>query len=132
MRPRSKIAQDRMTNKILIADDNSIIRKTLCRILKAQQDCDLCAEAENGEQAIALAIKHRPDLVILDLAMPVMNGINAAREIRQALPGVRIILFTEYPAIATGPAYLDLPVDRVVSKNDGFSLLGHIRSMISA
>ena len=121
-----------MTKKILIADDNSIIRKTLCRILKVQHDCDLCAEAENGEQAIALAIKHRPDLVILDLAMPVMNGINAAREIRQALPGVRIILFTEYPDIATGPAYLNLPVDRVVSKNDGFSLLGHIRSMISA
>ena len=56
-----------MAKKILVADDNPIITKTLCRILEAQEDYDLCAEAENGEEAIALSIKHHPDLIVLDL-----------------------------------------------------------------
>ncbi|HXM10810.1 MAG TPA: response regulator transcription factor [Terriglobales bacterium] len=121
-----------MAKKIIVADDNAIIRKMLCRMFEAQPDYDLCAEAENGQQAIALAIEHRPDLLILDLEMPVMNGIDAAREIKQAVPGVTIIPFTQYADIATGPAFRNLPVDRVVSKNDGISLIGHIRSLIPA
>jgi DNA-binding NarL/FixJ family response regulator len=104
----------------------------LCLMFEAQKDYELCAQAENGQEAIALAMEHRPDLIILDLEMPEMNGIDAAREIKQALPGVPIILFTQYAGIAKGPAFMSLPVDRVVSKNDGMSLIGHIRSLISA
>lgn len=118
--------------KILVADDNPIIRKTLRRVLEAQEDYDLCAEAENGEEAIALSIQHRPDLIILDLEMPVTNGIAAARAIKKALPGVLIILFTQYGDIVKGPAFANLPVDRVVSKSEGGSLFGHIRSLISS
>jgi len=118
-----------MAKKILLADDNPLIRKTLCRILEPHEDYDLCAEAENGAEAIALSIEHRPDLVILDLAMPVMNGVDAARQIKQALPDVAIILFTQYADVA-GPAFMSLPVDRIVSKSDGASLIGHIRSLI--
>ena len=119
-----------MTKKILVADDNPLIRNSLCRLLETQKDYDLCAEAENGEEAVTLAIKHRPDLIHLDLVMPVKNGLDAAREIKLVLPNVAIILFTEYANVAMGPAYLNLPVDRIVSKSDGFSLLGHIRSLI--
>jgi len=121
-----------MAKKILVADDNPLIRKMLCRLFEAHEDYVLCAEAENGEEAVALSIKHRPDLVILDLEMPLMNGIDAAGAIKQALPGVPIILFTQYADIAMGSAFTNLPVDRVVSKNDGLSLLGHIRSLLSA
>ena len=121
-----------MAKKILIADDNPIIRTMLRRMLEAQDDYRLCAEAENGAEAIALSIKHQPDLTILDLEMPIMNGIDAAREIKHALPGVSIILFTQYADIVRGPAFMNFSVDRVVSKNDGLSLLGHIRSLISA
>jgi CheY-like chemotaxis protein len=121
-----------MAKKILVADDNPLVRKMLCRMFEVQEDYDLCAEAENGEEAIALAIKLRPDLIILDMAMPVMNGIDAAREIKQALPGVPIILFTQYTETATRAAFTNLPVDRVVAKNDGGSLIGHIRSLLTA
>ena len=121
-----------MAKKILVVDDSPLIRKMLCRMFETQEDFDLCAEAENGEEAIALAIKHRPDLIILDIAMPVMNGIDAAREIKQVLLGVSIILFTQYTETATRAAFTNLPVDRVVSKSDGGSLLGHIRSLIPA
>jgi len=124
--------RDRMAKKILVVDDSPLIRKMLCRMFETQEDFDLCAEAENGEEAIALAIKHRPDLIILDIAMPVMNGIDAAREIKQVLLGVSIILFTQYTETATRAAFTNLPVDRVVSKSDGGSLLGHIRSLIPA
>jgi len=120
-----------MAKKILVADDSPIVRKTLCRILEAQEDYDVCAEAENGEEAVALSIKHRPDVIILDMTMPVMNGIDAAREIKQALPGVPIILVTQYTEVATRTAFTNLRVDRVVSKSDGASLIGHIRSLIS-
>jgi DNA-binding NarL/FixJ family response regulator len=130
--PSLENCEDRMAKKILVADDNPLIRKMLCRIFEAHEDYDLCAEAENGEEAIALSIKHRPDLVILDLEMPVMNGIDAAGAIKQVLPGVPIILFTQYADIAMGRAFTNLPVDRVVSKNEGLSLLGHIRSLLSA
>src|SRR5580698_8110423 len=99
-----------MAKKILVADDSPIIRKTLCRIIEAHEDYDLCAEAENGQEAIALAIEHRPDLIILDLEMPVKNGIDAAREIKQVLPSVPIILFTQYGDIVKGPAFMNLPV----------------------
>jgi len=121
-----------MAKKILVADDNPTIRKMLCRMFETQEDYDLCAEAENGEEAIALAIKHRPDLVILDLDMPVMNGLDAARGIKHALPGIPIILFTQYADIVPAPGFMNLAVDRVVSKSDGKSLLGHIRALISA
>jgi len=121
-----------MAKKILVADDNPLIRRALSRILEAQADYDLCAEAENGEEAIALAMKHRPDLIILDLEMPVMNGIDAAIEIKRELPAVPIILFTQYADVVTRSAFTNLPVDRVVSKGDGASLLGHIRTLISA
>ncbi|HWO31903.1 MAG TPA: response regulator transcription factor [Candidatus Acidoferrum sp.] len=121
-----------MAKKILVADDNPGIRKALRGILEAQEDYDLCAEAENGEEAIALSIKHSPDPIILDLEMPVTSGIDAAREIKQALPSVPIIHFTQYGDIMTGPAPMKLPVDRVVPKSNGGSLIGHIRSLISA
>lgn len=121
-----------MVKKILVADDSPIIRKVLCELFETQEDYDLCAEAENGREAVELAIKHHPDLIILDLEMPVMNGLDAAREIKRSLPDVPIILFTQYAAIAPGPGFMKLPVDRVVSKTDGRSLLGHIRSLTSA
>ena len=59
-----------MAKRILVADDNPMIRKMLCRLFEIEEDYDICAEAENGQEAIELALQHRPDLIILDLAMP--------------------------------------------------------------
>jgi DNA-binding NarL/FixJ family response regulator len=121
-----------MAKNMLIADDSPMIRRMLRRLVEAHEDYDLCAEAENGAEAIALAIKHHPDLIVLDLEMLVMNGIDAAREIKKILPGVPIILFTQYADIVTGPAFAYLSVYRVVSKSDAVSLFGHIHSLTSS
>ena len=60
-----------MPKKILVADDNAMIRKSLCRIFEMEENYELCAVAVNGEEAIALAREHKPDLIILDFQMPV-------------------------------------------------------------
>ena len=57
-----------MAKRVLIADDSPLIRKMLCQLFEREDDYNICAEAENGEQAIELALKHRPDLIILDWA----------------------------------------------------------------
>ena len=119
-----------MPKKILVADDNAMIRKTLCRIFEIEENYDLCAEAANGEEAIALAIKHKPDLIVLDFQMPVMNGIEAAYELKRIMPEVPIILFTLHAdtvIYALGP---NSPIDLVVAKSDAVHIVDHIRSLI--
>ena len=131
--PGAAHAQRRETPKtILVADDDPAIRKALCEMFEIEEDYDICAEAVNGQEAIALAEKHRPDLVILDLSMPVMNGHDAAREIRRILPGTRIILFTLYAdAVKSRVLGSGSPVDLVVSKTDSANMMNYVRSLIS-
>ena len=115
---------------ILVADDNPLIRKVLCRMFEAENDYDICAEAPNGQEAIALAQRHSPDLIILDLSMPVMNGWEAARQLKKLMPDVPIILFTQYVNPGTDMFGPNSPFDRIVSKIDGKTLAGHVRSLI--
>ena len=85
-----------MAKRVLVADDSPLIRKMLCELFEREDDYDVCAEAKNGQEAIDLALKHRPDLIILDWAMPVLGGLAAARELKKIMPEVPIILFTQH------------------------------------
>jgi DNA-binding NarL/FixJ family response regulator len=119
-----------MPKKILVADDNAMIRKSLCRIFEIEENYDLCAEAVNGEEAIALALQHKPDLIVLDFRMPGMNGIEAAHELKRILPNVPIILFTIHAdtmKYALGP---NSPIDLIVAKSDAVHIVDHVRSLI--
>jgi DNA-binding NarL/FixJ family response regulator len=82
--------------RILIADDHETIRKGICTILTAHFDLrsEDCIEALNGQDAIQKAIAHSPDVVILDINMPVLGGFGAATEIQRLLPGIPILFFT--------------------------------------
>ncbi|MGC1684477.1 MAG: response regulator transcription factor [Candidatus Acidiferrales bacterium] len=119
-----------MPRSILVADDNPLIRRVLCRLFEATEDYELCAEATNGREAIELALKHRPDLIILDLSMPVLNGVDAAKELKKIMPNVPIILFTQHADLTDTILGAHLPVDRIVSKSEPAQLMGHIRSLI--
>jgi DNA-binding NarL/FixJ family response regulator len=121
-----------MARIVLVADDNPIVRKMLCQMFEREDDYDLCAEATNGKEAIELAKKHKPDLIILDLSMPVMNGFDAARELKRIMPNIPIILFTQHSDLSTGLGITNLNIDRIVSKNDASSLMGHVRSLAPA
>jgi len=80
-----------MPKTVLIVDDNAVIRQALGDLLKKESDFAVCGEAENGRQAIEKAQQLRPDLIVLDLSMPVMNGLGAARTLKRLMPGVTSI-----------------------------------------
>lgn len=121
-----------MPKKILVADNNAMIRKSLCRIFEIEEDYDICAEAVNGEEAIAVAIQHKPDLIVLDFQMPVMTGIEAAYELKRMMPDVPIILFTLHADTMTHVLGTNSPIDLVVAKSDAVHIVDHIRSLIPA
>jgi DNA-binding NarL/FixJ family response regulator len=80
--------------RILVADDHEAVRKGVCAILSARKDIEVCGEAENGKDAIEKANTLRPDLIVLDITMPVLSGFEAAREIRKVLPHVAIVILS--------------------------------------
>jgi two-component system nitrate/nitrite response regulator NarL len=80
--------------RILVADDHEAVRKGVCAILATRLDIEVCGEASNGQEAIAKAHDLKPHLIILDITMPVLNGLDAARVIRLTLPELPILLFT--------------------------------------
>jgi chemotaxis response regulator CheB len=66
-----------MPKSVLVVDDNAFIRQVLCRVFTSEAGFDICGEAENGRDAIGKAQALHPDLIVMDLSMPVMNGVNA-------------------------------------------------------
>jgi DNA-binding NarL/FixJ family response regulator len=82
--------------RILLVDDQSLFREALRTLLSLQPDFEIVAEAENGERAIALAKAHRPDVILMDLRMPVLGGVEATRRLTQTLPASRVVVLTTF------------------------------------
>ena len=82
--------------RILIADDHTLLRHGLTLLLRPQKDLSIVADARNGEEAVRLVKKHKPDVVIMDLAMPVMDGVEATRQIREAVPTTHVLILTSF------------------------------------
>ena len=80
--------------RVLLADDHTIVRQGLVSILKAGDEFDVVAEAADGSEAVEQALETRPDVVVLDISMPRLNGLEAARRIHKALPRRRILVLT--------------------------------------
>jgi DNA-binding NarL/FixJ family response regulator len=110
-----------MTIRILIADDHPVVRSGLCALLTSQPDFEVVAEAANGEEASSLSTDLTPDVILMDLQMPVLDGLSAIRNIHVQQPEVSILVLTTYdtdadivPAIeagATGYLLKDAPPD---------------------
>ena len=80
-----------MTIRILLADDHKIVRDGLTSMLQAQPDMDVVAQADNGRSAVQMTDELRPDVVVMDVGMPDLNGIEATRQVTEAAPGVHVI-----------------------------------------
>ena len=80
--------------RVLLADDHPLLRQGLRLIIEREPDLCVVAEAGDGREAVAQALQHRPDLAILDVAMPILNGLGAARELHKRLPDVRILMLS--------------------------------------
>lgn len=84
------------TIKVLIVDDHHIVRQGLAALLKTVPGIDVLAEASDGEQAVELHRKHHPDVTLMDLRLPRMNGVEAITRIRENTPGARIVVLTTF------------------------------------
>jgi len=80
--------------RILLADDHHVVRRGLCLLLESTPEFQVVCEAADGREAVALAEKHQPDIVVLDVAMPLLNGIEAARQISSKLPLTGIVFLS--------------------------------------
>jgi CheY-like chemotaxis protein len=107
---------------ILVVDDHAAIRKKLAAAFLSD-GFKTCAEAENGKEAIELAELIRPDVIILDFSMPVMNGLEAAPRLRKVLPNTPIILFTQYEDSLSKAEASKAGVSLVLSKTVPLSTL---------
>jgi DNA-binding NarL/FixJ family response regulator len=79
--------------RILLAEGHAVVRRGLRVLFRARQDFEVCAEASNGREAVDLALRHRPNVAILDIPLPVENGIEVTRKIRRELPGTEVMIF---------------------------------------
>jgi DNA-binding NarL/FixJ family response regulator len=116
--------------QILIADDSKTVRHVLRLFLEAQRNIKVCGEATNGFEAIEQAKKLKPDLVLLDLVMPTMNGAVAASVLKKMMPDMPIIVFTMYSENIGRTLTGAIGVDMVLSKRDGMlALMEAIRKL---
>jgi len=83
-----------MALRIVVADDHDIIRRGLKQLLTAHSGWEVCAEAKTGREAVAVAEQLKPDIVVMDISMPDLNGLEAARRIKKALPRTEILILT--------------------------------------
>jgi DNA-binding NarL/FixJ family response regulator len=104
-----------MAARILVVDDVPAVRRGLCSLL-ASYELEICGEAENGKQAVDQVQELYPDIVVLDISMPVMDGLRATMEIRRVAPSTKIVLFSIHDGPQAKTAARMVGADALVSK----------------
>jgi len=112
-----------MRKTVLIADDNAFVRTALYEIFEREPDLHVCAVVENGREAIEEAYRLQPDLIVLDIAMPVMNGLEAARVLRQMMPDVPLIMYSANPNEVSEQSARSIGISGLISKSEKVTVL---------
>ena len=112
-----------MPKTVLIVDDNAFIRQALHKYFESEADFEVCGEAENGRDAIEAAKCLHPDLVVLDFSMPVMNGLDAARILKDLIPTLPMILYSAVGDKAIELLARSMGISDLVSKSDPVCVL---------
>jgi DNA-binding NarL/FixJ family response regulator len=107
-----------VSDKILIVDDNELVRKLLRSCIEGDPDWRVCGEAGDGKEAVAKVEELKPDVVLLDLQMPVMNGLEAARQIKVIAPHTAMVMFTMHSSPELLREAHAAGIREVVSKTD--------------
>jgi DNA-binding NarL/FixJ family response regulator len=111
------------SRSVLIVDDNSVIRQALCELFTREGDFDVCGEAENGKEAVEKAQQLLPDLIVTDLSMPIMNGIEETRALKKLMPTMPIIVYTAHDDRFVEKEAAAAGVSAVVSKSQAAGIL---------
>jgi len=119
--------------RILVADDDRNVRTALRRFLERNAMWQVCGEAENGLEAVKKSAEIKPDVVILDYAMPEMDGLEAARQIRSASPQVPILMYTAFQgAVESGLKLANSYVRKIIRKDSPNELLNALESLVAS
>jgi DNA-binding NarL/FixJ family response regulator len=124
--------------RILIADDHEIVRKGVRDLIEARHEWQVCGEAADGQTALEMALREKPDIAVLDVALPVLNGLALTRRLKQEAPTISVLLFTMHDddetvntGLAAGARGYVLKTDSERSLEAGISALGANRPFFS-
>ena len=120
-----------MRSRILIADDSPVVRKSIRRLLETNPEWEVCGEAANGQEAIDQAMVLTPDIIVLDLVMPVMDGLQAARRMAVIAPKVPTVMLTMYASDQLRTEASEVGVQSVISKSQSTSLVETIDALLA-
>jgi DNA-binding NarL/FixJ family response regulator len=112
-----------MSHTVLIADDNPFVRHGLCEFFDREEDFYVCGQAENGREAVEKAEALHPDLILLDLSMPLMNGLDATRALKRLMPEVPVIMYSAHSDSFTEKEARSAGVSALVLKSEHISVL---------
>jgi DNA-binding NarL/FixJ family response regulator len=112
-----------MSIRVLLADDHQIVRDGLRALIQSQIGFEVVAEAQEGREAVRLAVELAPDVVVMDIAMPDLNGIEATRQIRQRLPAVKVIALSAHADTRMASGMLGAGASGFVPKDAAFEEL---------
>lgn len=116
------------TLRVLVVDDNENVRRAICELLRPQADIEVICEAVDGADAICKAREHLPDVVLLDLTMPTMDGLEAARVLKREFPSIQIVIVSQHDSRGFQWAALAAGVNGyVVKSNAGRDLIPELR-----
>lgn len=116
--------------RILIVDDSNAVREQLRRVVERNPEWEVCGQAQNGREAVDHALKQTPDLILLDYRLPVINGLQAAREISRLAPDTRILLCSMHLSADLSEAAKEAGCHGAVSKYDSRQIIAAIESLL--
>ena len=119
-----------MSKSILIVDDDKLVRRVLRSFVESRTHFDVCGEAVNGIDAIEKARTLNPDLIVMDLSMPVMNGLEAGAVLKVMLPKVPIVMYTVHDTAGMKVQALAAGVRAFIQRHDMDGLAGHLRELL--
>jgi DNA-binding NarL/FixJ family response regulator len=108
---------------VLVVDDSPVVRKAVCELLTREREFEVCGEAENGSEAIEKAQHLRPDLIVTDLSMPLMNGLEETRILKKLMPALPVIIYTAHDSALVEEEALAAGASAVISKSDAVTVL---------
>jgi DNA-binding NarL/FixJ family response regulator len=117
--------------RVFVVDDSPIVRSMVRQLFESETNCEVVGEAENGLDAVAKAAFLKPDLIVLDLNMPVMSGLDAAPFLRKVVPETSLILFTVHEGREIERVAFAAGIQAVVSKDHASELIPHAQALLS-